>query len=457
MLKIYRGWRHGIYVSLFFFSAFFLCSCAAPSAFQSKLNNLISQDDYAQAKSVLGENSDLYGRKNTLLYLLDKGMVLHIAKDYKKSIDAFEKSKLKFDELYTKSVTGILGSWIINDYALAYSGEDFERVMINIFQSLNYAMIGNIEEALVEAKDIDSKLDMINSRYSSNEKNIYKEDAFARMLMGILYESGKTSQDLNDAFISYAKAVEIYERDYSKDYNLGVPEILKENILTAANFMGPLELSKYRAKYNSAKFLSFKEKAGKAEIYLIQYNGFSPVKVEDVLPVLSPDGYMMQVAFPRYEPQRYLTHSAIFSAVDKRNDAFCARTELGEDIGAIAVQGLVNKKVRVIAKAIASLAGKYWFEKNQEAGIRKKYGENTETGFKILSSLFNLVSSKADTRSWQTLPAEIRVARLLLEPGEYSFFLTNIDSDDNSLDKIELGKINLSAGQKKFFIVRSTR
>jgi len=54
---------------------------------------------------------------------LDKGYILHLSKDYKKSIDTFEKSKSIYDELYTKSVTGILSTWVINDYMAAYRGE----------------------------------------------------------------------------------------------------------------------------------------------------------------------------------------------------------------------------------------------------------------------------------------------------------------------------------------------
>jgi hypothetical protein len=462
MFKILEGKKvtvtKGVTVTfLILFSAFFLCSCATPSAYQSKINTFVAEDNYAQARSVLGDKPTLYGKKNMLLYLLDKGLLLHLSKDYSASNEVFEKAKLKFDELYTKSVTGILSTWVINDYLVAYRGEDFERVMINIFESLNYAMLGNLREALVEAKDVDSKLNLINSRYKPDQKNVYKEDAFARMLMGIFYEAGKMKEDLNDAFISYAKAVEIYERDYEKNYNLGVPEVLKENILAAAQFMGPLEAAKYRAKYSTTKFLSLEEKKRKAEIYLIHYNGFSPVKVEDILPVPLPDGYIVQVAFPRYEAQNYLTRGSVFSAKNKRNEFFRAPSELGEDIGALAVQNLANRKVRVIAKAVAGSVGKYLIEKNQEEGIRKRRGENTATGFKILSSLFNVVSSRADTRCWQTLPSEIRIGRLLLEPGEYDFSVRTLDPGNIVLDEIGLGKIHVSAGEKRFFITRSVR
>lgn len=457
MSKISDGFRRRFAALVIFSSAFLLCSCATPAKFQYRLDHFVAQNDYVQAQSVLNDNPNLYGSKNTLLYLLDSGFIRHLSKDYKKSIEIFEKSKQKFDELYTKSVTGILSTWVINDLTASYRGEDFERVMINVFQSLNYLMLGNKEDALVEAREVDSKLNAINSRYKSDQKNVYKEDAFARLLMGIIYESSKNRQDYNDAFISYAKAVETYESDYAKNYESGVPQILKENILAAAKFMGPIEFAKYKAKYGNVKFLSLEEKEKKAEVYLIQYNGLSAKKEEAMIPVPFPDGYIVQYAFPFYARRPYSTRAAYLTAKNYRNEVFKTTTELGEDISAIAIKNLDNRKARFIAKALISSTGKYLIERNQAEGIRKRYGNGAEEGFKILSSLFNIFTSRADTRSWLTLPSEIRIARLLLEPGEYDFSTANLDVQTRILDGSPLGKIKVSAGEKRFFIVRSMR
>jgi len=83
-----------------------------------------------------------------------------------------------------------------NDLTLPYEGEDFETVLINVVAALNYVLLNQWDDALVEARKVDHKLNVINDRY--DKKNVYKEDAFARYLSGILYE-GKG--ELNDAFI----------------------------------------------------------------------------------------------------------------------------------------------------------------------------------------------------------------------------------------------------------------
>ena len=66
---------------------------------------------------------------------------------------------------------------------------------------------------------------------------------------------------------------------------------------------------------------------------------------------------------------------------------------------------------------------------------------------KYVGSIYNLVSERADLRSWQTLPAHIHIARLFVEPGEYALVVGRED----------LGMVRLAAGEKKFFVVRTAR
>ena len=62
-------------------------------------------------------------------------------------------------------------------------------------------------------------------------------------------------------------------------------------------------------------------------------------------------------------------------------------------------------------------------------------------------SLYNVFSEQPDLRSWQTLPARIRVARLIVKPGAYEV----------SAGSESLGQVTLGAGEKKFFVVRTVK
>jgi len=455
MLKWFKGLPRLLFCAASLFCLLCISACSAYLTTQSRLGVLIDRQDYARADSLIGSKENAYGRNNKLLYLLDKGLVSHIAGDYTQSISAFERAKKEYDRLYTKSLTGIIGTWLLNDYAAAYRGEDFERVMVDVFQALNYAALDNLEEALVEARDVDSQLKLINSRYASGQTNVYKEDAFARFLSGVLYEAGGNSQGYNDAFIAYSKAVDTYEKDYTSSYGTSIPLLLKENLFAAAEFMGAEELSKCRSRYGNVKFESLSVKASKAELYFIQYNGRTPPKMEIIIPLVLPDGYVVSLAFPEYEGYLDPMTSSQFTAVSAAGRLFRAQAELVEDITAIARKNLADRKARVIAKALVSSAGKYFAEKTAEGRMKKEYGPDAGAGLRILSSLFNIFTNRADLRSWRTLPYQIRIARLVLEPGEYALSVTNFGLGSQPLEKRELGRFRIKPGEKKFITLHT--
>ncbi len=424
-----------------------LCSCTTYPTIAPQVNSLIVAEKFRTALKVLDVNKEGYGKVNELLYLLDRGLVLHMARRYEESIQTFEQAKLKYDALYTKSLTNLGATWAINDYRAPYHGEDFERVMVNIFEALNYAALGNVEEALVEARDVDSVLLSINARYDSRQKNVYKEDAFARFLMGVLYEWEATPAGLNDAYISYAKAVEIYENDYQSHYDVKVPALLKENLLAVAQWMGDEEFRKYHKKFSDVSFLSLADKKKKAQVYVIHYTGLSPIKHEDSLVFPLPGGYLNRVAFPKYDKRIYEEPASVFSARSARGGPFLIPTELSEDVGGIAIKNLDNRRGRVMAKAVLRPLGKYAVERVAEGELDKNDGGQSADVLRTLGSAYNVFSEQADLRSWQTLPDQIRIGRLVLSPGEYTFYM----------NKKDLGKFDLKAGEKKFLVVRTNR
>ncbi len=431
---------------------FFNISCASVRM-GSRISGSLSAGDYAGARALLDKGPAAYGGGNKLLYFLDRGYVLHVAGDYRGSIDAFEQAKKEYDALYTLSLSREAATWLVNDYLAPYRGEDFERVLVNVFQALNYCMLGEFPDALVESRQVDEQLRLINSRYNEGEKNVYKEDAFARLLSGMLYETEKNGRGDNDAYIAYAKAVRAYEEDYKTDYGTGVPLLLKQNFLAAAQWMGSREAMEAGIKFKGEDFISLPEKAKKAEVVLINYNGRAPYKRETAFPVPLPDGYVVSLAFPSYESRPGRVKASSLRARSVSGLVYAAESEPVEDIRAIAGQNLDNRRVRVIAKMLISSAGKYALEKAAERRIEETRGDNTALGFRILSSLYNVFSNRADLRCWQTLPAEIRAARLLLEPGVYDISVETSDGAARRLGGIELGRFNLSAGEKKFLAV----
>lgn len=451
MIKRLNSYRATAIVAV---ALFFLSSCATTGV-QPRVNSLVVSQKLDMAASILGNNPRAYGKNNELLYWLDLGMVEQCAGRYRESIRAFARAQRKFDELYTRSISKMASAWALNDYASPYRGEDYEYTLVNIFQAVNYLMIGDYNEALVEARDMDSKLGLINSLYAG--KNVYKEDPFGRFLMGIIYEANGTQADLNDAFISYAKAYESYTENSGQYFGLKAPALLKENLLTLAQFMGGEEFARYRSEFPDVQLLALEDKRKKSEVYLIQYTGFSPVKVSTVVPVPFDLRHVTQIAFPKFVSRYSEIASSEFVAAKSDQLAYVQPTFVGQDIEALAPQVLESRRAQIMAKAVVRPAAKYVAERALEDEIHDKWGEGAAFGFNILSSLYNLSTERADLRSWQTLPAQIRVARLLLEPGEYELFVQTHGDNKRVMNKVSLGRGMLEAGEKKFFVFRNYR
>ncbi len=427
------------------FSAFLIFTgCASSPTIQPQINSLSVAGKYQYAAKILDNQPESYGHQNRLLYLLDYGLISHYASKYEKSIRLFEEAKKLYDEQYTVSLSNQASTWLINDNLAPYRGEDFERVMINIFQALNYALLGNMEESLVEVRNADNALKLINRQYKIDQQNVYREDGFARLLMGILYETEGTADSLNDAHISYKKALDVYENDYQANYHLKIPAILKENLLATAQWMGGEDASFYRGKFPDVHFLTLEEKQNKAEIYFVCYQGLSPIKIPEAIPIPLPDGYIAKLTFPRYDQRETEPLTGGLKAVDSSEHAFETAAEPVENIDAIAQLNLRNRKVRVLAKAVLRSAGKYLIERNEEKSIHDEYGENTANAFRYISNLFNLASEQPDLRSWQTLPAQIYLARLVLAPGVYTVYFQGKKTEE----------ITLKKGEKKIITAR---
>jgi hypothetical protein len=400
-------------ILVLFLSAFVSCA-TPPKNVQPQINSLVIAQHFDRAVSFLGQDPSAYGPNNKLLFWLDRGLVLHLAGRYAESVGAFESAKRTFDELYTRSISQMAGAAAVNDYWQEYRGEDYEYVLVNIFQALNFAAMDNVSEALVEARDMDAR-----SKWTKTD------DAFARMLFGILYQAAGTPQDLNDAYIDDVRS--------KAQYGVNVPKILAQNLAT-------VQTPDVRAK---------------AEVYLFHYTGFVPLKVADVFPIPLDTSHVTAISFPRYTDRVSDVRSSVFSAVGKTRAQ--DHTELVQDIGAIAKKILDDRKALILAKASLRPIGKYLLEKTLEDRVRDNNGDTPAEIVNLFANVYNLYSEQADVRGWQTLPEKIRAARLLLEPGRYEFFVEDLDEKGAPLSKRSLGVFDLQAGRKKFFIVRSYR
>ncbi len=397
---------------------------SATSAYREHVNALVEQDQYAAALQAVEEQRvPKYGERDRVLYWLDKGALLHMSRDYRDSDALLDQAELRIDELYTKSLTQAAGTVLVNDATQDYAGEPHERALLYVLRALNYAFAGKADEAVVEARKVTAFLQLSGERVGMKA---YRDDAFAHYLSAMLFEDAGR---LDDARISRDAA----ERAYAG---------------YAAAFRTP-----------APQFGLPTRGARDGELVVVQYAGKVPIRGSKTTSV--PVGRkltvreMMQtnadeqqasipVAIPTIVMQPWRGRSATVT-VDGRSSP----TVRVEPISEITIKALEDEMPAIKARAAARAAAK-------GAG----YGALQGAAPRVLSGAALSAmgaSEQADTRSWFTLPAEIRMARVVVPAGVHDVVVTTADAQGATVETRTLHGVRISAGYRTWVHVRTAR
>ena len=445
---------------------FLTTGCATYYTKSIQFQEQFVKGEIEEAAKILDKNKKATKGKDRLLYFLQKGVVLQMLQDYNQSNQLFEEAYI-FTEDFRKNYSSEAASFLINPTVKPYTGEDQELVLLHYYKALNYLRMNQLDEALVECRRINIKLNELNDRYEQ-KKNRYKRDAFATNLMGIIFE---LSGDVNNAFIAYKNAYEAYEEDYKKYLSVDVPEQLKLDLLRIAYLNGfTEELERYEKLFNMK--YEHKERPD-GELIFFWHNGLGPVKDEwsinffivkgqgglvmfvneelglsfpfPLPPMGSGTGELgdlkfVRVAFPRYLERKPYYRTANLTVNNKQYPL-----EMAENINEIAFKTLEDRMLRELANSLLRLAVK----QAAEYEVRKK---NENLG--ALLSVVNAISEKTDTRNWQTLSYSISYSRIPLTEGNNHVIL-NTWSPMNSRVATTEFDFQIARGETIFHIFHS--
>ena len=439
----------------------FTAGCATYYQQNYKFQQFVTHGQLDQAKDYLDKKTAEGSGKNKILYFMNKGWVFWMLGQYKESSEAFIKADNFIDEQSTNYGLEAL-SLISNPNVKPYKPEDFEGPLINYYNALNYISLNQYDEAMVECRRIDLKLGILNSKYP-DYKNKYKRDAFANMMMGLLYEAGK---DYNNAFIAYRNAADIYESDYKQFFGVDIPEQLKKDLLHSAYKTGFYDQVDFYEKKFNIKYEDTVSDGG--ELVFLWHNGLGPVKGQWSINLtvnrgqpdwivfgnseygitfpfylgnLSPSernafsGFsMFRVAFPKYNERKPLFTSALIEANNKNY-----KLETVQNINEIAFKTLNDRMLREFATALLRIAVKKALEASARAA--------KENDLAAAISIVNAITEQADTRNWQTIPYSIYYTRISLPAGEQNIkFKTFSLNGEHTYDI----KVNIEKGKTCF-------
>ena len=441
MITIKQSYKASIVLGLMLF----LLSCASYNEKIASYYQQVKAGNYVEAAKELDKNALLQKPRNKILFLMERGKMSHLTGEYRLSNSYFNGA----DSILENGNGGIgdaLVGTLVNPMTQSYKGEDFEKFMIHYYKALNYIYLNQPDEAVVEARRITLQSQEQGDKFN-NKDSRYSKDAFSLTLQGLIYES---TGDINNAFIAYRNAVEVYQS--AKDetwYGTKMPEMLKQDVMRMADRNGfRSELSQLESQFKTTYKPATKPEGG--ELIFFWENGMAPVKQQEefffslikgsngslvftnggniFVPYegtgdISLNGLSsLRATYPKYVAQPEYYASA--TLVGPSDTVLFEKTE---DINTLAFKTLDQRFLKEMSKTLTRLAVKKSAEyllKESSKGSGKNGKDNSLLeGLGFGMQLYSLLSEKADTRNWQSLPAVVNYTRIPLKQGMNSITL----------------------------------
>lgn len=342
-----------------------------------------------------------------LLYLLDKGMILHSAKLWKESNAALAEAEKLAPRLDYTSISQEAAALATSDNAKTYVCEDYELLLLNILKAINYAMLEDDEAALVEVRRANDRL----KKMVNDEKKPYEQLAIATYLSGVLYERAR---DPDDAIIAYMAAAK----------QMGSLGPLAGPFLRAARAAGRTEL--FDTVSPQYPDVDPSPLGGDGEVVVILERGLSPQKVD------------VQHATSLIKVPTYRSRS-------KAGVKMTLRTGQG-DTRAVAVTSIEDTAQRMLQSRLTGMAVKSAVSSGVKVAAGAAVAHATgskELGY--LTTILMLAGNRPDLRSWLSLPAEFQVARLRLPPGRQTIEVPTSWGTKTLEVDVKAGKIGIVA------------
>lgn len=330
-----------------------------------------------KASEILDKAGD-YSHRDRLLFLMEKGLILHHQGLYRESTSVFLEASRLIEQQDIINVGRQAGSMVTTEWLTEYKGEYSERLWVHTYLMMNFLLLKNDEAALVEAKQALQVFD--------KHPEALSDDFFTRGLIALCFENLGL---IDDAFIEYRKLAELMDNPgpaAGKVYQLGME----------LGFHEDAELYK---KYIPEEDLDRANKTPDTELVLFISRGRSPVKIPGNI-VIPPS---IRFSFPRYAD----TESSFLDRVVIDTSAGPPADPISTDVGKVVKASFKERAAMIIAKETARAAAK--------EAISQQVGNKYDTSAEIVLRGIFFLMEEPDTRSWQTLPARLEMMRLTLK------------------------------------------
>jgi tetratricopeptide (TPR) repeat protein len=375
---------------------------------EAKLNELLGVESSRELPRTWGSE--------TALTLLERATVLQAMGEYGTSARDFTAAEKELEWLdIANDTAGDIGKYLFSDDATKYKAPPTEKLLVNAFNMINYLALDDLAGARVEARRF-----QVMHKYLHDHFPAEPHGAFGSYLAGFVFEkSGEWDTALRhyDEVLAQAHAPSLHP--VIRRLAQGAP-YRTERLEAIVGAPGGQQVG-------GAEGVP-QEQQG--EILIVLKTGAVPVKEARRIPVgaalglaanyVSGDtkileyGMFKVVSYPELVPAENLFSGGSL-LVSGRHVPLDPLTDVAEEIRkeyeAYKPKVVGAALTRMITRAVAG-EGARALGKQHSGGL----------GF-LASALVEgtmVALDRPDTRSWSTLPAQVHLARIPVEPGEHA-------------------------------------
>ncbi len=384
-----------------------------------KADMLVAQGAYADAAKFTDSKinkDDLYA-KNNLLWSLQSGVLYFYTSDNNASIKHFNNSEAIMkhyrQQILLKNISQTLKSTLLNDTTRPYIGTEYDGIMVNTYKAISYMALEDTDGARVEfnravdrqrrAKIFFSQ--MINKERSAIERkeqeskehgtNLEVNDADRNSLISQKYPSlhaYKPYPDFINPITTYLAGL-FAKADGA---NSKADSLLKE-----AYGMMP---------ENENVRIDLEEDITEPTVWLVFENGQAPIlkewRIDFPIWIFTNKLSYISVALPKLVP-RYKAYNYL---IIKDDTGFITQTSFLSSMDRVIQTEFAKSYDVTVRRAILSTATKAAINYAIQEQI-KDNNSGLVAFVNIASTIYQVASTQADTRSWITLPKEFQLAR----------------------------------------------
>lgn len=424
-------------------------------------SRMLATGNYEKAyQQIEAAKNTKYKYKDRVLFYLDAGMLRHYAGDWQQSNEYLSEAERNMEELYTRSVSQAAASFLLNDNALSYGGEDYENIYLNLFKALNYLHLDQFDEAFVEIRRADDKIKALESKYGEltdalNEApdakveikagtSHFRDSALNRWMSMLMYRQERRP---DDARIDQRKINALWQ-EQSKIYSFRKPD-LSDTLTPPASGKTKLNLLCFSGQGLEKKAASVYLHTEENELIIgtTQERGNlreTPTLLQSVYWYGLNPGLHFKLQYPVLQSRG----SEVSSIIVHVDGQAVQRLERIEDLARVAKESWKARLPIIFMKTLTRTTLKTIAAEQAKNRMKEKMGDN-QGGYEVMRILMDVagsVTENADLRVSRFFPSDAFIGEVEVPPGKHLVRIEYLDATGHTLFT-DLKKTTVQAGQ----------